>query len=37
MVVVNYAIIPNIIEVHQKPDFDNEKIGAETQYLKICF
>ncbi len=31
IVFVNYAIISNVVEMHQKPDFDNGKIGAETQ------
>ena len=29
-----------MVEINQKPDFDNGKIGAETQYLKTwkrCF
>ena len=28
-------ILTNIVEIHGKPDFDNGKIGAETQSLKI--
>ena len=27
-------IITKILEIRRKPDFDNEKIGAKTQYLK---
>jgi hypothetical protein len=27
---LNTLIIVNIVEINQKPDFDNRKIGAET-------